>query len=108
MTIFYVFCEVKYIVKINFTFNLATNLFLNFIYMYITCIMFLLNKTVLDRESSSTTHRSAICVVNKVLLENMPICLHIVSGSFPATKAELILATETIWSVRLKYLPSGL
>lgn len=33
MTIFYVFCEVKYIVKINFTFNLATNLFL-ILYVY--------------------------------------------------------------------------
>lgn len=58
--------------------------------------MVLLNKTLLDRESSSTTHRSAIYVVNKVLLENMPICLCNVSGSFPATKAELILATETV------------
>ena len=33
--------------------------------MYMTCIIFLLNKTVLDRESSSTTYRSAICVVKK-------------------------------------------
>ena len=34
MTVFYVFCEVKYIVKINFTFNLATKFFKFCIYVH--------------------------------------------------------------------------
>lgn len=54
-----------------------------------TYIIFLLDKAALDQESGNLSCTGWLLVfINKVLLENMPIHLHTVSGCFSAAIAE--------------------